>query len=127
MTDLAISDAATAPQQKPQRKRGRPFAPGTTGNPGGLQSNGKVYRELYAELEADLGGALTAVQRVQLDQAVGLVLLSRRIKDPSARVKLANSAQRILATLVARAKPSAEPTLGDLLRQDLADQREASA
>ena len=119
MSKPAISAVASEAQQQPQPKvRGRPFAPGTTGNPGGLQSNGKAYRQMYDALEADLGGSLTAVQRLQLDQVVGLVLLSRRVKDAAARVKLANASARLLSTLTSkRTSPPPIPLRDQLARE----------
>jgi hypothetical protein len=118
------SDVASRTEQQLQRKvRGRPFPPGVSGCPGGVS---KTYRELYADLEADLGGDLSAVERLQLDQVVGLVLRGRREKDTSARVKAVNASARLLAMLMAKHKARpAGLTLGDLLRADLDQQREA--
>jgi hypothetical protein len=90
-----------------RRVVGRPWVKGQTGCPGGNPRNGKQYRALYAELEADLGGNLSAIERVQLDQAVGLVILSRRERSSTRRVRLANQVQVLLRALNARRKTMA--------------------
>jgi hypothetical protein len=111
------SDVASRTEQQLQRKvRGRPFPPGVSGCPGGVS---KTYRELYADLEADLGGDLSAVERLQLDQVVGLVLRGRREKDIGARVKAVNASARLLAKLKAdhQVQPAYVP-LREVLRRE---------
>jgi hypothetical protein len=53
MNDLALSDAfSDVPEKFDQRKNLKPWPKGVSGCPGGLRSNGKRYRALYATQEA---------------------------------------------------------------------------
>lgn len=111
------SKTAAEPRQH-NKVRGRPFPKGVSGNPGGRLSVNERHRERFTELEAELGGDLTAHERVLLDQAVGLSL--RKAQDHADAVKLANASARILSTLYAKraqAKPvqPSGPSLSEVL------------
>src|SRR5512144_1242155 len=113
----SISNAVVEPEHRTDRALRRriigvPWVKGQTGCPGGNPRNGKQYRALYTELETDLGGKLNAVERLQLDQVVGLVILSRREKNASKRVSLAHQTQRLLAALTGSVGARQKQVLG---------------
>ena len=127
----SISTAVVEPEHRLERALRRrvigvPWVKGQTGCPGGTPRNGKQYRALYAELEADLGGQLNAVERVQLDQVVGLVILSRREKNATKRVGLANQTHRLLTALTGSVSLRQKQVLGPDLMKEYARKLRAS-
>jgi hypothetical protein len=89
-------------QQQDQRQRivGRPFLPGQSGNPQGARSRKQRHADLMAGLSADMGGldALTLGDCVLLGCAVDLLL--QRPSTQEDRVRLANSATRIVESVL---------------------------
>jgi hypothetical protein len=69
----------TANEQKPP-VRGKPFTPGTSGNPEGARTKSRRFKELFATLAADFGGpsALSGLRSVALSQAVRLLVKAER-------------------------------------------------
>ena len=89
----------------------RPFKPGQSGNPAGVNTGGKRFRERFDRLQAELeagGVMLTEHERVILDQAVRLSL--RCFKDDMAAAQGASTVKRLLDPLYERrAKAKSKP------------------
>ena len=80
--EIEPMEAAAIAQPNKQRSRGRPFAPGVSGNPKGDVT--KTVRGRAAELRAVIasdfnGEALTAIDGVLLDRACILLARSERL------------------------------------------------
>jgi hypothetical protein len=98
-------EAAAIAQPSTQRRRGRPFTPGVSGNPKGDVA--KTIRERAAELRTVIvsdfdGEALTAIDGVLLDRACMLLARSERLhrtKDVDAGIRMTSEARRILQSL----------------------------
>jgi hypothetical protein len=88
-------------REKRQRVRGRPFAPGTTGNPKGRAAIRERADELYGIMAADFDH-LTATDAVLLRQASLLLARSQRVhrrQDIEAAIRMSSEARRLLSTL----------------------------
>jgi hypothetical protein len=92
--------------QRP-RVRGRPWAPGQSGNPSGSRVNTRAS-VLFDEIAAELGGAeaLSAIDRTLLLQAARLLMRSQRIKEPDAAIRMSSEARRTLEGLRRRCVPA---------------------
>jgi hypothetical protein len=106
--------ATAIPQQhdNQQRKlRGKPFAPGVSGNPLGPHAVVKErVAELVAAMAADLG-ELTGIDAVVLQQAARLLVRAERTKNPDIAVRASSVAQRMLASLSKKRSKRGRPTL----------------
>jgi hypothetical protein len=125
-------ESAATTQASKQRPRGRPFAPGVSGNPRGDVM--KTVRARAAELRAtivtdDLKGALSAIDNVLLDRAVLLLAKSERLhmtKHVDAGIRMTSEARRILQSL-RRHHAAAPPTTPVSLDEHLARAEAAAA
>jgi hypothetical protein len=112
--EIEPMESAATTQASKQRPRGRPFAPGVSGNPRGDVM--KTIRARAAELRAtivtdDLKGALSAIDNVLLDRAVLLLAKSERLhmtKHVDAGIRMTSEARRILQSL--RRRHATAPT-----------------
>jgi hypothetical protein len=111
-----------AEQGDGQRKlRGRPWPPGTSGNPNGRRSMSKRAAMLFQALAADFGGvdALSAIDRALLEQGCRLLVRAERAKDADAVVRLSSEARRGLVALRRRRESAprkeSTPTLEEYL------------
>ncbi len=98
--------------EQPTRQRGRPFPPGTSGNPRGAALTRERVATLMRELAADLGGLsnLSAGDRTLLERAASLLAVTpSRHED---RVRGINAAGRILAGLRKR-RSKRDVTVGE--------------
>jgi hypothetical protein len=92
-------EAAAIAQPSTQRRRGRPFAPGVSGNPKGDVA--KTIRGRAAELRAVIasdfdGEALTAIDGALLDRACILLARSERLHrttDVDAGIRMTSEAR----------------------------------
>jgi hypothetical protein len=115
----AQKTAADEPARK-LRPRGRPWAPGQSGNPQGRRNGqrSKRFAVLYAGIVETLGGAdkLIGINAALAEQAAQLLERAERAKDAAVAARCANSAQRLLANLCKRApQRDDEPRLEDYL------------
>jgi hypothetical protein len=107
-------EPAAIAQPSTQRRRGRPFEPGVSGNPKGDVA--KTIRGRAAELRAvivsDLNEALPAIDSVLLDRACILLARSERLhrtKDVDAGIRMTSEARRLLMALRRRIPERAAP------------------
>jgi hypothetical protein len=121
---------AAEAQRNEQRSmlRGRPWPPGTSGNPSGSTVSKRVT-VLFDAMLADFGeGALSAIDSAMLLQACRLLVRSERTADADSAVRLSNAAARLIAGLrsAKRREPAGE-TFADIAAraQEEADQRRA--
>jgi hypothetical protein len=128
-----VTQPRAAAEQENGRRRpgGRPWPKGVSGNPSGSQQSKRALA-LFDEMAADFGGvdALTAIDKTMLAQASRLLVRSERAKNADIAVRLSNASARLLAGLRKtkhQRGPASGPTLGDLLRQDRAEQLAAAA
>ncbi len=93
--------------------RGKPWPPGTSGNPEGGRIRSRRIDALYTDLAADLGGAstLTAVQNTLVRQAARMLARAERERNAEHVVRLTNCASRLLASLRNGRRKPAEPGL----------------
>jgi hypothetical protein len=108
---MAAADMQPSVQQTEQRRsRGRPFVKGVSGNPNGSRLIIERRGRMEAEIAADLGGNLSAVDRVLLSR--GVELLTRKPRSHTDAVRLVNAATRIIDKL--RAKYQSEEIVPSL-------------
>ena len=98
-----MQQPATAPEQR-SGLRGRPFPPGTSGNPLGARIVNQRAAELFAVMAGDFG-PLSAVDEVLLRQACRLLARSERLKDPDNSIRMSGEARRLLEALRRHAAP----------------------
>ncbi len=91
----------------------------------GRSTGARRLHDIISDLTADLGGALTSAQQLQVRTAASLVLHAERLTadmingkpvDSEELTRVSNGAARLLATLSRQAKPKGKaPTLRDYL------------
>jgi hypothetical protein len=114
-------------EERPPQRRGRPFPPGTSGNPRGaaLDRVGERGAVLFAAVAADFT-PLSATDEVLLRQACRLLARGERSKDPDVAIRMSGEARRIIAAL--RKAPARAPqSFRDRLLAQLGDDDEAAA
>jgi hypothetical protein len=121
---MQTAEPVTAAGQSdvPRKRSGRPWPPGTSGNPRGRRSNlNKRAAALFGVLSADLCGAdttLPAIDRALLEQACRLLVRAERECDADAAVRLSSEARRGLMALRRHGAsvPREEPMASEVLR-----------
>lgn len=98
---MSSTSQRSAVSGQPKRGVGRPWPPGTSGNPLGGKVKTPRYLELYNGIAADYGGveALTTLQRTVLGQGVRLLIKAEKTRDLDLAVRLSNASARMLAGL----------------------------
>ncbi len=100
-------------QREPQRRRGRPWPKGVSGNPAGSRVQDSRRQALQIEITAELGGQVSPADKLLLQRAVEL--LTRRAKSHVDSVRGINLAHRIIGELRRRyAQPEVVPSLDEL-------------
>jgi hypothetical protein len=103
-------------QQAEQRlkPRGKPWPPGTSGNPAGRPTMSKRVAALYAALanEHGEGSTLSVVNQTLLLQACKLIARGEQTKEAADAVKCLNAARRLLAGLKLDVAKSPRRALG---------------
>ena len=94
-----VENNAVAVQQALQRKRGRPFPRGVSGNPLGYRVHEAKALQLRAEIARELGD-LMAGDEILLARAVELLVSRPRSRNDG--IRAINTAHRILRTLRAK-------------------------
>ena len=106
---------------------GRPFPPGTSGNPLGARVINERAAELYAIMRGDFG-PLVPTDEILLRQAARLLARGERLKNADASIRMSSEARRIIASLrrTARAKDVGYIPLRDRLAAEFADENATS-
>jgi hypothetical protein len=114
-----MNNSAAIEQQNSQRakQRGRPWPPGTSGNPAGSRVHNPQRQTLQADIEAELGGQVSPADKLLLQRAIEL--LTRRARSHVDAVRGTNLAHRILTSLrtkyTAAKAQAGDPGLEELL------------
>src|SRR5262249_751462 len=105
----------------PRRRRGagRPFPKGVSGNPRGSRVIIERRAAIEADLVGDMGGDISAADRVLLSR--GVELLTRKPRSHTDAVRLVNAGTRIIDKLhskYAKREPERRslPSLSELLK-----------
>jgi hypothetical protein len=115
--------AAAIEQRDCQRRRragGRPWAPGTSGNPLGARALTERTAELFDAMATDFG-QLSATDSVMLRQACRLLARGERTKEADAAIRMAGEARRIIESLRRRAPAKPALSFRDRLLAELGD------
>jgi hypothetical protein len=119
----------TATEHAAQRlkARGRPWPPGTSGNPLGATAYRRSAAELFAEVVTDFGGVdgLSATDRVLLAHGCRLLVRASRVRDHDIALRMSGEARRVLAALK-RAPAPAPETPAEYLTRRVAEAAGAS-
>jgi hypothetical protein len=95
--------AATEQQADQRKQRGRPFAPGVSGDPtGGRATKALIHQRVTALVEewtADFEGGVTSIERSLLQQAARLLIRAERTHDADVAVRASSVAQRMLGSV----------------------------
>lgn len=133
----AVETARETTLRCPGDRRGLPGKTGAVSGLDGRSRSARRLRAIAADMEAQLPAPLTAAMRAMVKRASELALAAELLRGELVRggpvaiseiVKLENLASRAARDLHNRAAargPTSGP-LGDLLRQDIADRREAA-
>jgi hypothetical protein len=92
---------------QPQRRvpRGRPWPKGVSGNPAGIRV-GKQALAMFEQIEGELGGVGSVIDRTLLLQACRLLVRAARLKDHDAAIRMSSEARRTLEGLRRRCAPA---------------------